>query len=198
MVWIVDKRRKREICARVKQIRIERFGEGRGDQKDMARALGIPYTTYRGYEENRTNDDFLRMFAKKFNLPLLWLMAAETETGPPAKPTPSTVTIDPEKGVINAGKYRVVEIQDDSMHPIVRKGAWVGVVPMDPGKEFQGRLVAIKLPTKKDGIIIRRVVVHGRTIMAIPDNPDASHEPINIHKSDIVGEAVWQFSSLKT
>ncbi len=198
MVWMTNQKRKAEICRRVKQIRIERFGEGRGDQKDMARALGIPYTTYRGYEMDRLNDEFLRMFAKKFNVPYLWLVAAEAETGPPLKPTPSTVTIDPEKGVIDTGKYRVVQIEDDAMHPIIRKGAWVGVVPIQRNKEPQGRLVAIRFPSKGDKILVRRLVMHGRVLMGIADNPDASHEPINIHKSDIVGEAMWQFMSLKT
>jgi len=196
MAWIINQKRKKEICNRVRQIRIERFGDNRGAQKDMARALGLAYTSYRGYEENRVNDDFLRMFSKKFNVPFLWLMAAET--GPTTKVTPSTVIIDPEKGVIDTGRYRVVQVEDDAMHPIIRRGAWVGVTPMKPNEELQGRLVAFHPPPKKDKILVRRLVTHGRTIMAIADNPTASHEPINIHKSDIVGEAMWQFSCLKT
>ena len=197
MVWMINQKRKKEVCARVKQIRIERFGDGRGHQKEMARTLGIPYTTYRGYETDRINDDFLRMFAKKFNVPFTWLMAAEGETGPPGKPTPSTITIDPESGVVNSGKYRIVDIEDDAMQPTLKKGAWVGVVPIQRNKESQGRLVAFRFPSKKGKILIRRLVTHGRTIMAIADNPTASHEPIHIQKKDVVGEAVWQFSLLK-
>ncbi len=198
MVWMTNPKRKAEICRRVKQVRIERFGEGRGDQKDMARALGIPYTTYRGYEADRLNDEFLRMFAKKFNVPYLWLAAAEAETGPPPKPTPETVTIDPRKGVVNAGKYRIVEVEDDAMKPLIKRGSWVGVVPIDPEEECQNKLVAVKVRDKKDRILIRRVVMHGRTVMAISDNPGSPHQPIVIRRSDIIGEAIWQFSSLKT
>ena len=198
MVWMINHKRKKDICARVRQIRIERFGDNRGAQKEMARALGIPYTSYRGYEENRINDDFLRTFAKRFNVPFLWLMAAESETGPPPTPSPSIITIDPDRGVVNSGKYRVVVVEDDAMHPIVRRGAWVGVIPIKPNEELQGRLVAVHSPSKKDKIFVRRLVTHGRTIMAIADNPTASHEPTHIQRKDVVGEAVWQFSSLKT
>lgn len=196
MAWMINQKRKKEICNRVRQIRIERFGDHRGAQKEMARALGLAYTSYRGYEENRINDDFLRMFAKKFNVPLMWLMAAEGE-GAPEKVTPSTVTIDPEKGVVNAGKYRIVVVEDDAMRPLIKEGAWVGVIPMKPNEELQGRLVAVHSPFKKDKTLVRRLVTHGRTIMAIADNPTASHEPIHIQKKDVVGEAVWQFSILK-
>ncbi len=195
MVWMTNQKKKAEICARVKQIRIERFGEGRGHQKEAARALGIPYTTFRGYETDRLNDEFLRMFAKKFNVPYLWLVAAEGETGPPSKVTPSTITIDPERGVVNAGKYRIVVVEDDAMAPMIRKGSWVGIVPIDPEEECQNKIVAVKIPDKKDRIVIRRVVMHGRTVMAIADNP--SHEPIVIRRSDIIGEAIWEFSTLK-
>ena len=196
MVWRTNQKRKNEICARVRQIRMERFGEGRGHQKDMARALGVPYTTYRGYEENRINDEFLRMFAKKFNVPLMWLMAAEGE-GVPEKVTPSTVTIDPEKGVVNAGRYRIVAVEDDAMQPLIKEGAWVGVIPMDLNKERQGRVVAIRSPTHKGKMLVRRLVAHGRVLMGIADNAAASHEPIHIQTKDIVGEVVWQFSTLK-
>jgi SOS-response transcriptional repressor LexA len=195
MAWMINQKRKKEICNRVRQIRIERFGDSRGSQKEMARALDIPYTSYRGYEENRINDEFLRIFAKKFNIPYLWLVAAEPEGGPAPEITPSIVTIDPRKGVLNAGKYRIVEVEDDAMHPTIKKGAWVGVVPIDPEEDCQNKLVAVKIPDKKDRIIVRRVVMHGRTVMAIADNP--SHEPIVIRRSDIIGEVIWEFSTLK-
>ena len=197
-MWKIDHKKKKQICARVRQIRIERFGDGRGAQKEMSRALDLAYTTYRGYEENRVNDDFLRTFAKKFNVPFMWLMAAEAETGPPPTPSPSIITIDPDRGVVNSGKYRVVVVEDDAMAPTVKRGAWVGVAPIDLNIEPQNKLVAIKLSIKKDRIVIRRILVRGRTVTALADNPHTLYEPIYIHKSDVVGEAVWQFSSLKT
>jgi transcriptional regulator with XRE-family HTH domain len=191
MSWKVNQKRKKEICERVKQIRVERFGEGRGQQKQMARELGIPYTTYRGYEENRVNDDFLRRFAKTFNVPFLWLMAAEAETGPAVtKPTPTTIIIDPERGVIDPGRYRVVEMKDDSMQPTLKKGSWVGIVPIKPGKEFQGKIIAIHHKEKND-IFVRRLVMHGRIIMAVADNPAFTKDTPVIHRSDVLGEVAW-------
>jgi hypothetical protein len=189
---MIDQNRKKKICERVKEIRIKRFGEGRGAQKEMARALGVPYTSYRGYEENRVNDDFLRMFARKFGVQLLWLMAADDMAGPgDMKNISSAVVIDPGKGVINSGHYIIHQMPDESMEPTIMKGATVGVLPIKFGEPVPEKLVAVQLP--KQGITIRRLIVRGNALMVLPDNPRLPHDHIDIKKRDIVGSVVWQF-----
>jgi hypothetical protein len=194
MAWVINQERRKKICERVREIRIKRFGEGRGAQKEMARALGVPYTSYRGYEENRVNDDFLRIFAKKFGVQLLWLMAADDMAGPgDMKNISSAVVIDPVgKGVINSGQYIIHQMPDDSMEPTIIKGATVGVLPIRFGEPVPEKLVAVQL--SKQGITIRRLIVHGNAFMVIPDNPHLPHDHIDIKKKDIIGQVVWQFS----
>ena len=70
VVWMSGSKRKKIIYERVRSIRIKEFGDDFGAAKEMARAMGIPYNTYRGYEhvredQQRTNDEFLRIFAQK-------------------------------------------------------------------------------------------------------------------------------------
>ena len=193
MTWKINQGRKKKVCTRIKEIRIKRFGEGRGAQKEMARALGIPYTTYRGYEENRVNDDFLRMFAKKFGVPLLWLMAAD-DYGGEVKTVPSAVLIDPGKGVLNSGQYIILQMPDDGMEPTIPRGATVGVLPIKFGEPVPEKLVAVKIEGDKGPVTVRRLLVHGNSFMVIPDNPHLSHDHIDIKRKDILGQVVWQFS----
>jgi len=195
MVWRINEGNKKKICGRVKEIRVGRFGEGRGAQKEMSRALGIPYTTYRGYEENRTNDDFLRLFARKFGISILWLLAADDIAGPgEGKISSSAVVIDPGKGVLSSGQYIILQMPDDSMEPTISRGATVGILPIRFGEPVPEKLVALKLSKPKDTTTIRRLVARGNILMAIPDNPHLPHDHIYIKKKDIIGQVVWQFS----
>ncbi len=194
MVFISDKGRRDTICGRVRQVRIERFGETRGAQKAMAKALGIPYTTYRGYEENRTNDGFLRAFAERFDVPLLWLLCADVGK-PSKKPRTSeaSVFVNPERGLITSSKYIIVRIEDDAMEPTLSKGSWIGYVP-GPGDDLNGKIVVFEKSPGK--IIARRLVIRDRLNIAIADNPRLSGEALKIHKNDILGKVVWQFSKV--
>jgi hypothetical protein len=193
MVWMINQERKKKICARVKEIRIKRFGEGRGAQKEMARALGTAYTSYRGYEENRVNDDFLRMFANKFGVPLLWLLAADDYDGE-MKPVSSSVVIDPGKGVLNSGQYIVLQMPDDSMSPTIPAGATVGILPIKFGEPIPEKLVAVQLPN--GGTTVRRLIVRGNALMVFPDNPRLPHNHVDVKRKSLLGMVVWQFSLL--
>ena len=190
-MFLTGTERRKEISSRVKQIRIEKFGESHGAQKAMARALGIAYTTYRGYEENRTNDEFLRDFAKKFDVPLLWLLCADVEEEPKPKTEEPTVFINPEKDIVNSTQYRLFRMPDDSMHPTIRKGAWVGC--------FQGSIASddlndhIVLIETSGNATVRRILIQDHTMIAIADNRGLS-DSHKIHKKDIVGRVTWQFS----
>ena len=196
MVFIPNLQRKKQICQRVKQIRVERFGEGHGAQKAMAKALGIPYTTYRGYEENRTNDDFLRSFARKFGVPLIWLMAFDEGVEKEVAVTGSQVLIDVEKGIIGEGKYKIFQMNDDAMEPTIRKGAWVGVLPVKYGENLDRKVVVIQGASSRDVVLVRRLVTRRNILVATADNPHLAHETIDVKKKNIIGEVVWQFSNI--
>jgi transcriptional regulator with XRE-family HTH domain len=195
MVFIGNKSRKDKICQRVRETRIDRFGEGRGAQKEMSRALGIPYTTYRGYEENRTNDEFLRMLAKKFNIPILWLLAVD-DFGEQKERTPdsSTIIIDVDKGVLNPGKYIIVKMEDQAMEPIIPKGATLGILPIKYSGKISEGLIALKPARPNDKPTIRRLVVQSRLLMIMAENPHQSHHHTNIRRTDILGRVIWKFT----
>lgn len=57
-----------EICQTIKDIRIRKFGNAHGAVKDFAKFLGIPYTTYRNYEDDRVNIDVLIAIKEKLNI----------------------------------------------------------------------------------------------------------------------------------
>jgi len=81
-IKVISDERKKKVAERVKMLRIEMFGEGKGAQIAMARLLNIPYTTYRGYEANRFNIDFLILLAKKTNRDISWFLCYEMKFVP--------------------------------------------------------------------------------------------------------------------
>lgn len=190
MLIFTNRPRKQLICQRVRKIRVEHFGEGRGAQKKMAKELEIPYTTYRGYEENRVNDDFLRLFAEKFDVPLLWLLCADIPE-PAAKPKGDepNVLINAEKGLLKSSRYKIIQLMNDSMEPTLAKGAWVGIRTKPIG-DLNGKIVGIK---KDDQTLVRRIVIKDKTILAIADNPSFIKDSLAIRKSDVIGEVAWSW-----
>ena len=69
--------KKKDIGNKIKGLRIQNFGEKRGSQGEMARELGIPYTTYRDCERGIIGIDTLIKLYKKFNIDLNWLLMGE-------------------------------------------------------------------------------------------------------------------------
>lgn len=193
MVNVRSGERRKQVCERVKKIRIKHFGEEHGAQKDMARTLGIPYTTYRGYEENRTNDEFIKMLAEKFNVSPLWILWGdesdwmETQLG-------GSVVIDPEVGALKSGKYKLLQMPDDSMEPTIKKGAWVGIESTQEGEEISGKIIGFWDEGGK--LIVRRVTRKGKSLLAIADHPGYTDKTAAVSKKDVVGKVVWQFTNL--
>ena len=174
------------ICQRVKRIRIEQFGEGHGAQKLMAKAFDIPYTTYRGYESNRLSLDFLHQLSKKFSVPLLWLLNAEGESK--GKEVGPLITILPDVDKIRAPQFTVLKVKDERMEPTIRKGAWVGIRTEPFLEKFSGKIVGIR---RDDHILVRRIVVKNKSILAITDKPALTKDTMLIHKKDVLGEVAW-------
>jgi len=193
MVTVRTEDRRKKVCERVKQLRIKYYGDDHGSQKKMARALGIPYTTYRGYEENRTNDEFIKMLAEKFNVSPLWILWGddsnwmETQLG-------DSVVIDPKVGAIKRGNYKLIQLADESMEPTIKKGAWVGIEPLEQGEEINGKLIGFWDEGGK--LAVRRAVHKGKSILGIADNPAFSDKAAVISKKDLLGKVVWQFSAI--
>jgi len=192
MVSIPSTERRKEVCERIKKIRIKHFGKGHGAQKEMARALGIPYTTYRGYEENRTNDEFIKLFANKFNVSPLYILWGDEEDSTQSE-LASAVIIDPELGVLKSRKYKLLQITDESMEPTIKKGAWVGVESLHEDENINGKTIGFRDTGGK--LTIRRVAVKGKTIWGIAENPHFQ-EMVTIAKKDIIGKVSWQFSRI--
>lgn len=119
MVYLGSPSRKRRICERVRQVRIEQFGDSHGAQKRMAKELGIPYTTYRGYEKNRTNEEFLIMLSKRNGVSLHWLLCAEE--GLPEQQIANNIVLSANGKLVRAGGYLSVIQRDDSMEPTLLK-----------------------------------------------------------------------------
>lgn len=189
--------RKDEICRRVKETRVQVFGNGHGAQKEMAKTLGIPYTTYRGYEENRTNDEFLIRFSKKYGVPLLWLLCVEKATTSPIIPAPglkqNLIVIDPEKGILEHGIFNFVQATEDDMAPLIQKGAWIGTLPIKSGEDVNGKLIAFR--DNSGQVHVRRAYYReGGSLIGVAINPQI--EPIQIKKRKILGEAKYQFGPL--
>lgn len=181
---------RKKICERVKRVRLEKFGESRGAQKTMAKALGIPYTTYRGYEENRINDGFLRMMAQKFDIPLLWLMCADIAEKPIKKTQAANVFINPEKPSVDSSLYQIFRVIDDSMEPTIPRDSWIGYLPIAPDQELHGKIALLEQSGKT---IIRRLKVQQHIMIGVADNPRLSDETIRVHKKEIIGQVLWQF-----
>jgi len=71
---------KKEIAQRIKQRRKQLFPDSRGRAK-FARDLGLLPQTYAGYEKNRCDFDFLKLFAQKTKTSLIWLLTGLEEPG---------------------------------------------------------------------------------------------------------------------
>jgi transcriptional regulator with XRE-family HTH domain len=193
MVSVRSRVRREKVCERVRQIRIKHFGDGHGSQKEMAKALGLPYTTYRGYEENRTNDEFIKLLAERFGVSPLWLLWGD-ESDWMERQLGDSVVIDPRVGAIKAGHYKIIQVADESMEPTIKRGSWVGVEPFGEGEEVAGKLIGFWDENGK--LAIRRAVQKGKGILGIADNPEHSDKVITISKKDLLGKVVWQFSNL--
>ena len=193
MVMVRNEDRRKKVCERVRQIRIKQFGDEHGSQKDMAKALGIPYTTYRGYEENRTNDEFILLLAKKFKVSPLWILWGDDSDWMESQ-LKDAVVIDPKVGAIKRGNYKLIQLEDESMEPTIKKGAWVGIEPLEQGEEINGKLIGFWDEGGK--LAVRRAVHKGKSILGIADNPAFSDKAVVISKKDLLGKVVWQFSAI--
>ncbi|RPI50296.1 MAG: LexA family transcriptional regulator [Deltaproteobacteria bacterium] len=183
---------RKEICNRVKQIRIKHFGDAHGSQKDMAKAMGIPYTTYRGYEEDRVNIKFIKSIAEHFNEDAYWIIYGEPGRGLVEDKLGDAVMVDPKMGPLQSGRYRFIQLMDDSMEPNIKPGTWVALEPVDKEENLIGKLIGIWSSEGK--LTIRRASLQGKSLLATTDNPKYSAMVIKLSKTDIVGKVVWQFS----
>lgn len=159
----------------------------------MAKALGIPYTTYRGYEENRTNDEFIKLLAEKFNISPLWILWGD-ESDWMESQLGDSVVIDPKIGALKSGHYKLIQLADESMEPTIKKGAWVGVEPVAEAEDINGKLVGFWDEAGK--LAVRRAVQKGKSILGVADNPAYSGKMATIAKKDLLGKVVWQFSGV--
>ena len=194
MVYL-EKELKNMICEKVKKIRIERFGEGRGAQRRIAQKLGIPYTTYRGYESNRFNIGFLILFSKKLNVSLSWILSPKEEYEREKKESEikkekSQVIIIPNKDIIIAPQFTVVQVQGKFMTPTLQEGTWVGIQEKLFTEELNGKIVGIR---KYDQILVRRIIIRDKIILAIADNPANSRDSISVNREEVLGEVAWSW-----
>lgn len=181
---------KEKICRHIRQVREEEYGGGHGAKKAMAKALGIPYTTYLGYEKNRMNHDFLWMFANRFKKNFLWLLQGETEATEKATYSSGPrILTDADQFIISRGQYNIVTMPDEFMEPTVRKGAMVVLLrgnANNPNNKIMG------FTDINGDIQIRRVMSRGKKLLGLPDNP-MFKQSITIDPTKIIGEAVFQF-----
>ena len=182
---------KNRICRRVRQVRVEKFGEGRGAQKTLAKVLGIPYTTYRGYEMNRINLDFLHLFSRKFRVPLLWLLCAEDENLQESNPSPVKQIGEEEPFIIERKPHRIIPMLDESMEPAIKKGALVVLSPIKDMDEIEHKLIAVQYSSGE--ILIRRAMKRGQKLLGFSENP-IMKQPIVIDPGQILGAVTFQFS----
>lgn len=84
-----------------------------------------------------------------------------------------------------------IEVVGDSMEPIIRKGAFIGVVPLDD-RLIEGQIYLVRRP--HFGLVVKRVIMgaDGRIVLrsenaAYPDQP----VPDEGYESIIVGKVVW-------
>jgi len=86
----------------------------------------------------------------------------------------------------------VIDVEGKSMEPTIKKGAVVGVVPVN-GKPVEGEIYLIKRP--HFGLLIKRVFIGKDTLILKSDNPE--HPPIELpyegYESDtiILGHVYW-------
>lgn len=199
MVWLINAKRNKLICERVRKIRIKEVGDGFGSQKAMARTMGIPYTTYRGYESNRTNYEFLREFAMKLGVALPWLLG-EIDVGE-EKPSEvkrlekGAICFNPEKGTIKSDTYKVYLMLDQSMVPTIPQSAHFGVLPFlsHNVKEIAGKIVACRY---KNMVLGRRAILTDSNLTGVPVNPDPAFPAIPLKKSNLLGEIIWVFKTI--
>lgn len=88
-------------------------------------------------------------------------------------------------------KLVMVEVMGDSMEPTIKKGAFVGVVPMD-GSLHEGAIYLVRRPPF--GLLIKRIRSNkDGEIVLISDNPNYEPQPIPYEGYDniIVGQVVW-------
>lgn len=181
--------RRRRICERVRQVRIKRFGTGHGAQKLMAKELGIPYTTYRGYEKNRISEEFLILLSKRYGASLHWLLAAEE--GLTELNEPGHIIISNEGKVLRGGRYETIEMLDSTMSPTLPKGAVVGYEPFG-GKLQPGRLYVILLSGRHT---IRFLKKESDKLIAYCEAKDQL--PVTIPFNSIIGIVVWYFCNFQ-
>ena len=182
---------RKEICSRVKQIRIKHFGDNHGDQKRMAKEMGVPYTTYRGFEEARVNLKFIKALAEHFHEDAYWIIYGEPGRALVEEKFGDAVMIDPKMGPLQSGRYRFIQILDDSMEPSLRAGTWVALEPVEKDENLAGKLIGIWGADAK--LTIRRVILHGESLLATADNPKYSATAEKVSKADIIGRAAWKF-----
>jgi len=185
-------RDKRRICRRVKQIRVAKYGDGRGALRAIAKELGVPYTTYRGYETNRMNLDFLKLFSNKFREPLIWLLCAEDGGEALPGPTPIKYLKEGEPFIIERGVHRIVPMLDESMEPSIKKGSLLVLVPTADISQLERKLIAIQDDTGY--IRICRLIKRGPTMLGVSENPAMQPPPIVIDPNHILGVVTFQFN----
>lgn len=177
--------RKKRICERVRELRIRRFGQGHGAQMAMAKELGLPYTTYRGYEKNRINGEFLIMFSRRMGVSLPWLLGAEE--GMPDQAFANNIVLSSSGQPIMLGGYEVLTVQDESMEPSILRNSLVGYLPIKDIRE--GRLYVVEIKKK---VMVRKILKNGDRLIALAEN--LKIEPNTISPSQILGEVKWNFT----
>lgn len=90
-----------------------------------------------------------------------------------------------------------VQITGDSMEPVIKKGAYVGVIPLC-GELCEGGIYLISRPPF--GLVVKRVRMNAQgKIVLHSDNP--KYEPLAIepegYEDIIIGEVVWVWQMMK-
>jgi len=68
---------KKIICQQVKKVREHTCGKGRTQKKFAEKILKIPYTTYREYETNIVDLEFIQRLHDELGFRLPWLLWGE-------------------------------------------------------------------------------------------------------------------------
>lgn len=203
MSWLINTERRKRIFEHVREVRVREFGRGEHAEREMAEAMKIPYTTYRGYERNRVNVDFLHDFGKRWGSPSVWLLTEEgstevaksIESGKRGAVPEGVVCIHPSRGDLKSKTYKIFSMADNSMAPLIPEGSWFGVLPLAGrnAKEIHGKIIAYR---HKNKICGRKVVVSDSKLIGLPTNPDPAFSAIPLKKTNITGEIVWVFKTI--